>query len=737
MCTSNKQDQTFELLAPAGTYEIFRAVIEAGADAVYVGGSRFGARAYAGNFSEEELLLALDYAHLRGKKVYLTVNTLLKNQELAQLYDYLLPYYERGLDAVLVQDFGVLSFIHRYFPQLPIHTSTQMTVTGPEGAAFLQSLGASRIVLPREMSLAEMKQIHDETGVELEAFVHGALCYCYSGQCLFSSMLGGRSGNRGRCAQPCRLPYEVLDEKKHLVKDSSFVLSMKDLCGLGDLKQLHGAGVYSLKIEGRMKQAAYAAGVVSYYRKYIDQFIQSQGRKTLPDERDLSAVKSLGCRLDFTDGYYHKNNGRDMITFEKPGYEKTRESLEDKIVNRFVNSQEKIQASGKLSLSVHEPASYEICAQGQKICVTGPLVQEAKSRPLQPEDVRARMSKTGDSFFTMTDVRVQMEEKAFLPNGALNQLRREAVFMLKETLLSSYRRSVPSEKPELFKETVSLPVEDDQPVRISCLVDRRELLPVVVSSSLVSRVYPELVMYSEGAWDKLKQDLDKLKQAGKEIYLALPRIFRQPARRLWSRWKERLYTLPLDGFLVKSYEEFALVREDFPNLKIVTDHNLYACNDAATAAFLQQGADRVTVPLELNRGEIAARLNDHGEMAVYGYEALMVSAQCVYANTGNCNKTPSVRYLKDRYNTLFPAKNYCSFCYNVIYNSLPLSLFPFISELKSKGIRNFRLDFVLETPGQAREVLQVFEEFLQGKRDTYPKEWQNHYTNGHYKRGVE
>ena len=244
----NRSNDTFELLAPAGSFEILRAVIEAGADAVYVGGSRFGARAYAGNFSQEELLEALDYAHLRGRKIYLTVNTLLKNEELSELYDYLLPFYERGLDAVLVQDFGVLSFIHRCFPLLPIHTSTQMTVMGPEGASLLQELGVSRIVLPRELSLSEMKEIRDKTGAELEAFVHGALCYCYSGQCLFSSMLGGRSGNRGRCAQPCRLPYQVLDEGHKKYRENSYVLSMRDLCGLSDLKQLHEAGVYSLKI---------------------------------------------------------------------------------------------------------------------------------------------------------------------------------------------------------------------------------------------------------------------------------------------------------------------------------------------------------------------------------------------------------------------------------------------------------------------------------------------------------
>ena len=207
------RNKDFELLAPAGNLEILKGVIESGADAVYVGGSMFGARAYANNFTEEELLEAIDFAHLRGVKVYLTVNTLIKNSEFSKLYDYLLVYYKRGLDAVIVQDLGVVKAIHEYFPSMEIHTSTQMTVTGADGVRFLSQFGVTRVVMAREVSLAEMKRIHEETGMELEAFVHGALCYSYSGQCLFSSILGGRSGNRGRCAQPCRLPYTVEGKK--------------------------------------------------------------------------------------------------------------------------------------------------------------------------------------------------------------------------------------------------------------------------------------------------------------------------------------------------------------------------------------------------------------------------------------------------------------------------------------------------------------------------------------------
>ena len=243
-----------EILAPAGSFDSMKAAVAAGADAVYMGGSRFGARAYAENPDETGMLEAINYVHLHGRQLYMTVNTLVKEDEMDDLYDYLLPYYQAGLDAVIVQDMGVFSYIREHFPDLPVHASTQMTITGPEGAALMTRMGAVRIVTARELSLEEIRRIYQETGVEIESFVHGALCYCYSGQCLFSSLIGGRSGNRGRCAQTCRLPFDVLrrldennpNENKNKKKengvlnpdDSKYVLSLKDLCTLDILPDI-------------------------------------------------------------------------------------------------------------------------------------------------------------------------------------------------------------------------------------------------------------------------------------------------------------------------------------------------------------------------------------------------------------------------------------------------------------------------------------------------------------------
>lgn len=310
-----------ELLAPAGSYDSMKAAYAAGADAVYIGGSRFGARAYADNLDEEKMLQAIDYAHLKGRKLYLTVNTLVKDEEFEELYSYLNPFYREGLDAVIVQDIGVMEFIKREFPQTDIHASTQMTVTGEYGAAFLKEHGASRVVTARELSFKEIRKIHEKTGVEIESFIHGALCYCYSGQCLYSSMIGGRSGNRGRCAQPCRLVYQLTDGKKILNQEKNkYLLSPKDICTLEILPDILENGVYSLKIEGRMKRPEYTAGVVRIYRKYLDRILEHGAKNYHVRKEDMEELMDLYNRGGFSKGYYGQHNGPDMMSMERPNH---------------------------------------------------------------------------------------------------------------------------------------------------------------------------------------------------------------------------------------------------------------------------------------------------------------------------------------------------------------------------------------------------------------------------------
>ena len=724
----------FELLAPAGSFEILKAVIAAGADAVYVGGSQFGARAYANNFSEEELLEAIDYVHLRGKKLFLTVNTLFKNQEMKeQLYEYLFPYYKRGLDAVIVQDFGVISFVKEHFPELPVHTSTQMTVTGAEGAKFLKNLGVERVVLARELSIAEMKQIREEADVELEAFIHGALCYSFSGQCLFSSMLGGRSGNRGRCAQPCRLAYAVLDEQKKEYKKESYVLSLKDLCGIEYLQQLRDAGVYSLKIEGRMKQASYAAGVVSIYRKYID--LERQVSK-----EDMRHLYELGNRCGFTTDYFTKHNDKNMITFEKPSYEKSNDALHQQIEKMYVGVKSQLPIHGTLLLTKGQALEcYVNCGEVHAYVSLGE-VQEAKNKPLEETDVRERMKKTGESPFYFETLDISMDADIFVPNGVLNQVRREALAELECQMLSDFSREVSGEESFMdvenpmhtfekmgFDENGSSEcLESCNCVKVICSCETREQLDEILKHAVVTTVYVDAQMYAYASLQKkLQEDIRRVHETGKEIFLRLPVIFRKHTSEKFRNMQ--LAEIGLDGVVVRNYEELFFAKEYLPSLAVVIDHNLYTYNDAAKNAFGLHGILRDTIPLELNQKEIRHRNNANSEMVIYGYYPLMNTAGCVHKNTKTCDKTTVITYLRDRYNVLFPVKNYCQDCYNVIYNSVPVLLFGEEERLRRYGISNFRLDFSVEKAKEVENVLKLYQGI--GKEIVY--------TNGHYKRGVE
>lgn len=704
------RNKDFELLAPAGNLEIFKGVIESGADAVYVGGSMFGARAYANNFTEEELLEAIDFAHLRGVKVYLTVNTLIKNSELSKLYDYLLVYYKRGLDAVIVQDIGVVKAIHEYFPSMEIHTSTQMTVTGADGVRFLSQFGVTRVVMAREVSLAEMKRIHEETGMELEAFVHGALCYSYSGQCLFSSILGGRSGNRGRCAQPCRLPYTVEGKK------DEYILSLKDMCGIKALDKLHDAGVYSLKIEGRMKQLEYACGVVKYYRSYIDSM------KPVTDA-DYDRIKALGNRCGFTDRYYFDHNGSDMVTYVKPNF----------VSNAAEPSPEKRKLSieGELVLREGKPGSLTVKRGDVTYKASIEPVSAALKAPLDKKAAIDRINKTGDTDFEFSHIKAQIGENVFVPNGALNKLRRDAISGLCDKLLKKYYRNDAryvdmSGLTALPEHVVKSDAAHDEAVNdyttiCSCMT--RSQLDTLISYECFDVFYLDFDMYDRKTLiQQFADDVKSVTKRNKKVYLMLPTIFRADSSDYFVSIAKELDKVSFEGFVVKNYEELYLTENLFTGKKVILDHNMYTFNDVSKSAFFEHGVSGDTVPLELNSREIMHRNNIGSQMIVYGYYPLMTTANCVHKNTKGCDKKQKLIYLKDRYNKSFAVCNNCKECYNTIYNSLPTMLIKNISKLKEAGIRSFRYSFTIETPKQIKAVM-----------DDKVAE----YTNGHYKRGVE
>lgn len=704
------RNKDFELLAPAGNLEILKGVIESGADAVYVGGSMFGARAYANNFTEEELLEAIDFAHLRGVKVYLTVNTLIKNSEFSKLYDYLLVYYKRGLDAVIVQDIGVVKAIHEYFPSMEIHTSTQMTVTGADGVRFLSQFGVTRVVMAREVSLAEMKRIHEETGMELEAFVHGALCYSYSGQCLFSSILGGRSGNRGRCAQPCRLPYTVEGKK------DEYILSLKDMCGIKALDKLHDAGVYSLKIEGRMKQLEYACGVVKYYRSYIDSM------KPVTDA-DYDRIKALGNRCGFTDRYYFDHNGSDMVTYVKPNF----------VSNAAEPSPEKRKLSieGELVLREGEPGSLTVKRGDVTYKASIEPVSAALKAPLDKKAAFDRINKTGDTDFEFSHIKAQIGENVFVPNGALNKLRRDAISGLCDKLLKKYYRNDAryadmSRLTALPEHVVKSDAAYDEAINdyttiCSCMT--RAQLDTLIGYECFDVFYLDFDMYERKTLiQQFADDVKCLTKRNKKVYLMLPTIFRADSSDYFVSIAKELDKVSFEGFVVKNYEELYLTENLFTGKKVILDYNMYTFNDVSKSAFFEHGVSGDTVPLELNSREIMHRNNIGSQMIVYGYYPLMTTANCVHKNTKGCDKKQKLIYLKDRYNKSFAVCNNCKECYNTIYNSLPTMLTKNIGKLKEAGIRSFRYSFTIETPKQIKAVM-----------DDKVAE----YTNGHYKRGVE
>lgn len=724
-----------ELLAPAGSFETLKAVVNAGADAVYCAGNRFGARAYANNFTEEEMIFAIDFMHIKGKKLYMTVNTLLKEKELEEeLYSYLMPYYEAGLDAVIVQDLGVMHFIKEHFPGLHIHASTQMTITGAYGAELMLNAGCSRIVTARELSLQEIQDIYEKTGAEIESFVHGALCYGYSGQCLLSSMIGGRSGNRGRCAQPCRLPYELFEDKQKSIsskhKKEAYLLSPKDLCTIDLIPELIEHGVHSFKIEGRMKQAEYAAGVTSIYRYYIDKYEANPKEPYQVSKEDKQKLWDLGNRCGFTDGYYKRHNGKEMITFEKPSHEKGNEKLQQQIRQTYIEKEEKEKINGILILSKELPAKLVLEYKGVKTEVMGDMVQKAQKQPMSKETILDKMRKTGNTPFVFETLSVEMEEDVFIPVGALNQLRRDGLEQLEQLILGAYKRTLPKEQYQREQET---PKSSEKPWKpeLRVLVEEPEQFWVALKQAEIRRIYMDVFKVTP-------QDIIAARECGKELYLALPYILRKNVAEQLEQTFTELSKQNPDGYLVRNMEEICFLRKrKVEGKKIQTDYGVYVFSNEAGKALKEWEIEHFTLPVELNRNELLNLRCENGEMILYGHQPLMISAGCLHKNTAGCDRTPGTFYLKDRYAKIFPVKNNCRECYNVIYNTSPLCLLHHQQELQRLAPEAVRLHFTIENEQKMQQVFSLYRQAFLEKKKISPEQYFKDYTNGHFKRGVE
>ena len=721
-----------EILAPAGSFESMKAAVAAGADAVYIGGSRFGARAFAENPGEDKLLEAIDYVHLHGRKLYLTVNTLMKEQEMKELFEYLLPYYRQGLDAVIVQDLGVLSFVREYFPDLPIHASTQMTITGVYGAGLLKELGAERVVTARELSLKEIRQIHQQVDVEIESFVHGALCYCYSGQCLFSSLIGGRSGNRGRCAQTCRLSFDVKDKGKTLgKKEERYCLSLKDLSTLDLIPDMIEAGVYSMKIEGRMKSPRYTAGVVSIYRKYTDLY-QKNGRDGYKvEDRDRKILLDLFDRGGQTDGYYKKHNGRDMIVWkEKPSFREGNTQLFDMLDREYVEKQLKVPVTGKILLSEGEKASLILVSQEHRIVIEGDLVMTALNQPMSEEKVLKQLNKTGNTPFLFEKLEAEINGNVFVPVQSLNDLRRRGLEELEAEILRGYKREYLQNESSGEGNDV-LKARVPKPSKLTVSLEKPECFDAVVFSPNVNRLYIEAAHFEPERWN---QYVNACHEKGKECFLTMPHIFRIEAQLFFDRHQNYLKEAGFDGFLIRSMEEPGYLKKTGIRGNLIFDFGVYGMNNQAQKMLKNLGADEITWPVELNSRELE-KLEIPGELLIYGRLPMMVTAQCIHQGMDRCDKTPVELNIKDRMGKEFPVRNHCAFCYNSIYNSAPLSLLGLSDTVSSLSPASLRLQFTIEGPRETETIIKAFsDEFLSGKKAeiNLPE-----FTRGHFKRGIE
>ena len=799
-----------EILAPAGSMECLKAAIAAGADAVYTGGALFGARAYAHNLTEEELLEAIDYVHLHGRRLYLTVNTLIKDREMEkQMYDYLLPYYRQGLDAVIVQDIGLFRFIRKHFPDLPIHASTQMTLTGVDGAKFLEKEGAQRIVTSRELSMAEVKKIADETELEIESFVHGALCYCYSGQCLFSSFIGGRSGNRGQCAQPCRLLYRTPEAKR-----PQYLLSLKDICTLELIPEMIESGIYSFKIEGRMKKPEYAAAVAFQYRKYADLYLKYYEecpaeedpaayamKKYRVREEDRQMLLDLYNRGGFHTGYYHTQNGREMISLNRPnhagvpavkvlakkgrnvtakaltdlypqdiielpmrkGREKadnytckdavrkgmnvqipvfadtpfkrdeiwmrTRNStLIDTLREEFVNGKIKERICGTFRLYPQEKATLTVKCRDAEITVAGEKAQEALSQPMSRERIEKQLRKTGNTEFEFSFLKAEIGEKVFLPMQSLNELRREALETLEKVICEKYRRNGEVKDPEEDKTELSM--EEEVLSGWTASVRTAEQMEVILEEEAIGRIYVDCTMFPR-IWEKdsYVEWITKVHAAGKEIYLVMPYIFRERTRKQYEAAYNRIFGAGWDGILIANYESFAFLKEHGYTGRIMTDYNLYEFNQESRKFWKEKGVFEFTAPVELTERELQDLRVKDGEVIVYGYLPMMISAGCIQKTTRGCLKKSGQTTITDRYRNPFVVKNECDYCYNILYNYVPLYLGDRMEEVYQIGPRRIRLMFTTERQQEVRQILSAYFEGKELPEGTY--------TRGHWKRGIK
>jgi len=778
-----------EILAPAGSMESLFAAINKGADAVYLGGNKFSARAYASNFNNDDMIKAVDYAHSYGVKIYVTLNTILKENEIEEAVRYVGFLYEIGVDALIIQDLGLFKRIKEEYSEFELHASTQMTIHNGEGALFFKDKGFHRIVLSRELSLDEIKYISKDLGIETEIFVHGALCVSYSGQCLMSSMIGGRSGNRGRCAQPCRMEYKIKGKETEYKK--AYILSPKDTCTIENIDDIINTGTYSLKIEGRMKRPEYVAGVVENYKKAIDKCLYNKEFNVNKGKKELMQLFNRG---GFSTAYLYENLGSDLITFDNPknagvylgkvdingevtlkenislgdgfrykdkGFNINKITLDNQEIkeasigmkvkiypNNYKNGDHLYKSSDKklfesledalkpynrkiglkaeVLFKVGENLKINISYLGKDYEFLGDIVQKAEKKPLDKERIKEALMKSGETPFKIEKVKFIDFEEGFIRVADLNNLRREALENIQKSITKSYRRRRPINEKKVLDD-----INKNNYIDILYQCITREQL-----STLINEGIKEIAVdvFSRDKDAIRISDIKELYDKNINVYLKIPNIIKSEYSKV-VKIIEKVKPY-IKGLVTVNY---GIIRKYQKDLFIIGDYKLNIINSSALK-FYQKEVNIPTLSLELNRKEIKAMLKTNKgnvQGILYGKTELMVSEYCPIGSTfggratkKECNLacTKDEFTLTDRMNENFRVMTDI-FCRSYILNSQPINMIEEKEDLVDLGINSFRVEFRDESKEEVLKVLRMIKGIEQIDNSSY--------TKGHYRRGIE
>lgn len=672
-----------ELLAPAGTFEAVVAAAESGADAVYIGGKSFSARSSAENFTNDGIAEVVGYCHLRNVKVHVAANILVKEREKEAFLEYMGFLNSAGVDAVIIQDIGMARAVRECYPDLPLHASTQMTAASLSAVEYLAKMGFTRVVLARELSADEIKYIAENTMIEIECFVHGAVCMSYSGQCLMSSIIGARSGNRGMCAQPCRLPYEFSGGRK------GYLLSPKDMSLIDDLKALAECGVASLKIEGRLKRPEYVSAVVSTYRKYID-------NPVAVSDSDREILLNSFSRSGFTNGYFKNSLGADMMSYEASGNTAGGESekrISKELSKRKIEIFCRMKKGDNFFVELADELGNRVSAE------SGETVAKAENRPIDEARLAEQLLKLGDTVFEAKSISIDADTDAFIPIKVINETRRCAVRQLEEAVLArpdrrvnlSYTGRVQSKE---FAEMLTASAVTPEQLK-AC---EEEGIPVIY------------IPYSLAGYTK---------KANTEYVIKLPQICDS----------DEGWDIP---------EGFGVLVSNIGQEEIYSDYRKYGnfrlniTNSDSADNFSEY--ESVCVSAELNLGDIAKISSVvPKEAIVYGRLPLMIMKNCpVKALTKRCGKGRPYT-LRDRMGEEFIFS--CDeACHSIILNSKNIMMADKLADVKKAGISRFRLEFFDEDYKTALAVIKEYKRALEGTKAGAPPE--NTFTRGHFYRGI-